>query len=231
MYCVNCGVELADTEQKCPLCQTRVFHPDIERTKAEPLYPNGTHVKGASRPLWPQVLLSWGFLLPMLVVLLCDRQINGSITWSGYVVGALLLCYVIFVLPTWFHKPNPVIFVPCGFVAAGVYLLYINQVLGGDWFLSFAFPVVGGIGLIVTAVVTLMRYVPRGGLYIFGGMFIGLGAFMLLVEFLLNVTFHITRFIGWSLYPLVVFVLLGGLLIYLGICRPAREMMERKFFI
>mgnify|MGYP001071229356 CR=1 FL=1 len=27
MYCVNCGVELADSETVCPLCGTRVFHP------------------------------------------------------------------------------------------------------------------------------------------------------------------------------------------------------------
>ena len=31
MYCVKCGVELADSEKKCPLCGTPVFHPDIPR--------------------------------------------------------------------------------------------------------------------------------------------------------------------------------------------------------
>ena len=39
MYCVNCGVKLADTEKRCPLCQTEVYHPDIPRREAEPLYP------------------------------------------------------------------------------------------------------------------------------------------------------------------------------------------------
>ena len=29
MYCVKCGVELADSQRVCPLCGTRVFHPDI----------------------------------------------------------------------------------------------------------------------------------------------------------------------------------------------------------
>ena len=27
MYCVKCGVELADSQRVCPLCGTRVFHP------------------------------------------------------------------------------------------------------------------------------------------------------------------------------------------------------------
>lgn len=88
----------------------------------------------------------------------------------------------------------------------------------------------GGIALIVTAVVTLLRYLRRGGLYIVGGATAALGLFMLLVEFLMNITFGSTG-LGWSLYPLVVLVLLGGVLIFLGICRPARETMERKFFI
>ena len=39
MYCINCGVKLADTEEKCPLCATVVYHPDLDRETAEPLYP------------------------------------------------------------------------------------------------------------------------------------------------------------------------------------------------
>ena len=78
------------------------------------------------------------------------------------------------------------------------------------------YPVVGGFGLIVCAMVALMRYVRRGALYIFGGGFIAFGGFMLLVEFLLDITFGIP-FIAWSVYPLIAFVLLGGGLIYLAI--------------
>ena len=41
MYCVKCGVELADSQRVCPLCGTRVFHPDIPRTPADPPYQIG----------------------------------------------------------------------------------------------------------------------------------------------------------------------------------------------
>ena len=139
--------------------------------------------------------------------------------------------YIALVLPGWFRRPNPVVFVPCGFAAVGVYLLYINCATGGHWFLSFAFPVVGAVGLIVTAVVVLLRYVRRGKLYIIGGAAVALGAFMPLMEYLIYITFQRPRFVGWSLYPLIALVLLGGMLIFLAICRPARETMERKFFI
>ena len=76
-----------------------------------------------------------------------------------------------------------------------------------------------------------MQPIPirRGRLYIIGGALMALGAFMLLVEFMMNLTFG-TEFIGWAIYPLVVLVLLGGLLIYFAIDSSAREMMERKLF-
>ena len=37
MYCVKCGVQLADTEKSCPLCGTRVYHPDLVQAEATPL--------------------------------------------------------------------------------------------------------------------------------------------------------------------------------------------------
>lgn len=230
MYCVNCGVKLADTEKQCPLCGVAAYHPDITRVEAEPLYPRERLPAHQVSSRTAQIVATTAFLLPILITLLCDLQISGGVTWSGYVAGALLTGYVIFVLPYWFHKPNPVIFTACDFVTIGLYLLYINFAVDGDWFLSFAFPVTGGVGLIVTAVVTLLRYVRRGALYVIGGAMMVLGAFMLLMEFLMCITFAL-RFTGWSLYPLVALVLLGGMLIFLAINRSAREKMERKFFI
>lgn len=231
MYCINCGVKLADSEKRCPLCGVSVFHPELDRPEGEPLYPphRNPAPQVSSRGL--QIVLTTAFLLPILITLLCDLQINASVTWSGYVVGALIVGYVALVLPIWFRRPNPVVFVPCFFVTVGLYLLYIDLATGGGWFLSFAFPVVGGIGLIITAVVALLRYVRRGKLYIIGGAAVALGAFMPLVEYLIYITFRRPRFAGWSLYPLIALVVLGGMLIFLAIYRPARETMERKFFI
>ena len=231
MYCVNCGVQLADTEKSCPLCGTVCYHPEISRTEAAPLYPNHRNPRLKVNSGAIHGILLALFLMPILITLLCDLQLSGQIRWSGYVSGALVIAYVTFVLPFWFHRPNPVIFVPCDFAAIGLYLLYINFAVDGNWFLTLAFPVVGGVSLIVCAVVTLMRYVPQGGLYIFGGAFMALGGLMPLTEFLIHLTFDLTPHALWSPYPLVALVLLGGLLIFLAINQNARETMERKLFI
>lgn len=230
MYCIQCGVQLADTEASCPLCGTRCCHPDIVRPTTVPLYPHQQYPNPQVRPIAIPMVLTVLFLMPIFITLLCDLQINRTVTWSGYVFGALVLAYVALVLPQWFSRPNPVIFVPSSFAALTGYLLYIDLYTGGGWFLSFAFPVVGTFCLIFTALVTLVQYVRRGKLFIFGGCILAMGLFMPVMEFLLNRTFSL-KFVAWSIYPFVAMVVLGGYLIFLGICRPAREIMERKFFI
>ena len=229
MYCVRCGVKLGGAERKCPLCETRVCHPDFEPSAEQALYPADKRPpsRGGSKALNGAVIIL--FMIPLLVCLFADLSLDGKMEWFGYVAGALAVSYVAFALPLWFKKPNPVIFVPCGFAAAGLYLLYIDLAVRGEWFLPFALPVIGGIALITCAVVTLLYYLRKGRLFILGGAFAALGGFMVLVEFLMCRAFHLHS-IGWSAYPLVVLVLIGGLLIYLAINSAARETLERKLF-
>lgn len=231
MYCISCGVKLADTEKNCPLCGLEVYHPKLQRTPAEPPYPTHQYPPQEVSPWGIRMLILVIFLLPAITVLLCDFPINGKITWSGYVIGALIISYTAIILPLWFRAPNPVIFIPIDFALVGVYLLYINYEVNGNWFMTFAFPVTGFFALVVTTVVTLNRYVRRGMLYIYGGAIAATGLFIPIIELLLYITFDPVNFTYWSFYPMGALVLFGAFLIFLGICKPAREMMERKFFI
>ncbi len=232
MYCIKCGVKLTEDKKPCPLCGTVPFHPELEPQNAKPLYPEQRYPSTQVSPGIVLVIISTVlFLLPMVITVLCDAQISGGITWSGFVIGALATVYVMAVLPFWFRQPNPVIFVPCGFGAVVAFLFYINHATGGSWFWGFGLPVTGTVALIVTAVVTLMRYLPHAGLYIFGGALAAFGLFMPVMELLMNGTFQLEHGLIWSFYPLAALVLLGAMLIFLAICKPARETMERKFFI
>lgn len=230
MYCVYCGVKLADSEERCPLCSTASGESFIKREPARALYPKNRYPEASVKPGAINGTLLILFLIPLLVTFFVDLQSDWRLDWFWYVAGALVLAYVVLALPIWFRNPNPVIFVPCDFAASALYLLLINALTEGKWYLSFALPTTMSIGLIVTAVVVLLRYLRKGRLYILGGAMMALGANILLMEYLLTVTFR-TAFVGWSVYPLIVFALLGGLLIFLAINSSARERMERKFFI
>ncbi len=231
MYCIKCGVEMADGEKQCPLCKTKVYHPEYRAIEKEETYPSGKYPERENAGKFWAILFTVAFLFSGFVVIFCDYQFNKTITWAGFVTGALTVIYVSAILPFWFGKRNPVIFVPASFFTVGVYLSYINYVTDGQWFLKFALPVTAGLALSVSALVALAKYLRKGKLFIFGGFFLCMGAYMLLIELMMTYTFASIRFVAWSIYPLVSFGLLGAFLIFLGICRPAREIMERKFFI
>lgn len=230
-YCIKCGVELADSEKACPLCHTVVAHPEITSGDGEPLYPRIQHQKEKVSNGGLLFILTVLCISPAIIVALCDLKINSGITWSGYVISALFLGYVMIVLPLWFKKPNPVIFVPVDFVAIGLFLLFVNFHTGGSWFLSLAFPITGASCLIVTAVITLVKYVKKGFLYIFGGAIIAIGGLTMLVELMINVTFSFSKYYFWSLYSFTPCFLLGMSLIVIAICKPLKESLKRKFFI
>ena len=38
MYCIKCGVKLSEGQTTCPICHTRVYHPDLP-VSDRPTYP------------------------------------------------------------------------------------------------------------------------------------------------------------------------------------------------
>ena len=230
LYCVKCGVKLADTEKKCPLCFTFVYHPDITRGESDEFYPSQSQTLAKRRFPALQMIFTMLCVLCAVVVIICDIKFSGKFTWSLYVLGALVLGYIVILLPTWFKHPEPVVFVPCSFAAAAVYLLILNCLSGGGWFLSFAFPVCGALALLITALTVLLKYLKRGKLYVASGAVMLFGGLVVLIEFLMSITFEQISFAAWSLIPMSALIMIGLILLFFAICRPARESMARKLF-
>lgn len=231
MYCVKCGVHLADTEKVCPLCGTRVCHPDVKQPDTQPLYPRTTEAAKTIKRWSIMLILSILFLLPISICLVSDLAVNGHAEWSGFVIGALVVFYAMVMLPSWFEHPNPVIFVPVFFATVAIFLQYVCFATDGNWYWTFALPMTGAVCVICTAVVTLWLYIVRGRLYIIGGAVIATGAFCLLLEFLLTITFTMPPLFTWSLYPLTVLTVLGMAILATAIFRPLRESLEKKLFL
>lgn len=231
MYCINCGVKLADTEEKCPLCGVSVYHPELHRPGTEPLYPRHRYPapQAASRAV--QIVVTTLMAIAVLITLYIDYQINAAVTWSGFAAGGIGLAYILLVLPFWFKRINPLLYCPGLFAAVALYLLYIAYKTEGSWFWGFALPVTAYVGVLVTGQVHLLMRRRDKALTIVGGGFIGIGCLMVLMEHLICTVFERARFVGWSVYPLISLVLLGAMLIFLAVNRRAREKMERKFFI
>ena len=230
MYCIKCGAKLSNGQTVCPLCETKVYHPDFD-IKEENTYPKIPFKSEEFNYRALMFVVTMIFLIPFILPILLELSWRSEISWSGYTSGGTLIFYVAFVMPHWFKKPNPVIFTPISFALVIGLLLFICYKTDGNWFMSFAFPVVGGLGLIVTAAVTLLYYVKKGCLYIIGGSLIALGMWTVLLEYDIRTTFNSHTPFHWSLAPLTVFSVLGIMLIVIAIVKPLKESLHRFFFI
>ena len=230
MYCVKCGVELADSERKCPLCKTPVYYPDLPQNPERP-YPEFVKAKDEITLRGLHFIISILFAIAIIIVTMCDLNINGALTWCVYVSGGIVVSYVIFFLPGWLRRPSPSVFVPVSFAAIAIYVLAISLMLEADWYLSFALPVIAGMALVVCSVTILSYYLKRGYLYIFGGAFIALGFYSVMIEVLIHLNFGVHDRLVWSIYPFAALVLVGLMLIVIAIVRPFRESLKRVFSI
>lgn len=232
MYCINCGIELSDGQKICPICQTRVYHPDLKKTEALPTYPRKAFKSEEINIRGLLFVVSLLHLIPIIFALILDLNLNGRIDWFGYVVGSVMLLYVCAVLPLWFKRPNPVVFIPCDFLVLAVFLWNINLKLEGEWFWTFALPITAAVGALATGIIALLKYVKRGRLYIFGGSFILSGVLVTVIELLMHLTFEVKHTgLAWSLYPTVFLAVIGIGLIVIEIVKPFKESLKKVFYL
>ena len=231
-YCVKCGVELKDSEKKCPLCGTKVYHPELLFKEGTPSYPPYVkeHAPAVNKT---GMIFIYTVLYLTFIIALTITNLNTSthLSWARYPVGGLTLLYLIVVLPMWFKKPKQIIFTTLDFIGVALYLFWMNSFVGGAWFLTFALPVTGVLGAIVITLVALLKYLKHKKLFIVGGSILSLGGFVVLLEYLINITFKDSNKFIWSLYPLIVCFMLGAALIFIGFYKPLRDALAKKFFV
>jgi len=230
MYCVKCGVELAASEKKCPLCDTRVYFPGLDENPETP-YPRFVPEKERFNPKGAMFIITIAFLIGAIVSFVCDLNTDEALGWSVYVLGGLVLSYTVFVLPGWFSRYHVAVFLPCDFAAVALFLGFINLLTEGDWFFTFALPVTAGAALITCSAGILYRYLRKAALYILGGAMLASAPYFLLIEWLLFKTFNIGSLFIWSMYPAITFFLVGLMLIIIAIVPQFRESLRRIFYV
>ena len=231
MYCIKCGVKLSEGQTICPICETRVYHPDFEIPKDKNTYPKKEFQSEEFNRKGLMFAITVLFVIVAFLPVILELVWHDRVQWSGYVAGGVILFYLIYVLPNWFKHPNPAIFAPCDFLGIAIYLLYISIETAGGWFLSFAMPTVIAFGSVLSAILILKHYLKRGRLYIYGGGIIALGLCCVLLEILIRNTFGVNTAFYWSTAPLSVLFLIGMSLIIIEIVKPFKESLRRVFFI
>ena len=229
MYCVKCGVRLQEGVKACPLCGTPVWCPEVGAgTSPDATYSDRFPVYDRQKRLTVMASLTVVLLAAMVACLSIALNTTGRMDWSFYVIVGTAAFYFAFLMPLWFRRPHPMIFVPLAFGSACLLLLGLSLYTGGRWFWTFAFPLTALVAVLTIGAVALYRYVKKGTIFITGGLLMAVGGGCVLAEFFQHLTFR-TPLFAWSLYAAAVFLLFGGFLILAGIVRPLREHLQRRF--
>ena len=230
MYCVKCGVELVDSQRKCPLCQTPVYMPDLDLNSDTPYPPYKAEIEKL-KPKGVLFIITVAHLVAFMVAFVCDLSGSLALEWCGYLFGALAVEYAVLFLPRWFARPHPAVFIPFAFFVLGCFLFCINYASGGGWFLTLALPLVAGGSFILSGAALLIYYLRRGYMYVIGGAFIAMAPYFLVAEWLSNVTFNGQSRLVWSPYPAVTAFGIGIMLIVISRVKPFRERVKKFFYI
>ena len=227
MYCVKCGVKLPDGAGACPLCGTPVLYTD-DRAREESYsdrYPaEHRHGRYVLLALITALMLAAG----LICLILCLKT-YGAVRWSGYVLLGLALAWIVTVLPAWFRRWNPYVFLTLDTAAVCGFLVYVRAKSGGHWFLPFAFPVTLLLGAVLVAAIALFSRIRRGRLLLAGALIILTGLLCMLIEFFEHIAFGTEMFL-WSLYCVSAFGAVGLFLLIAALIPPLRAFLERKFF-
>lgn len=233
-YCVRCGVELENGTPACPLCQTPVIDPTAPPAEpARPLYPPTAHegIPKVSRRV-NMILLSIFLAIPALVTLTCDISLTGRVTWSGFVVEAVVAllgsaAIGLFVpLPAWSKM------LMIGVIWSG-YTFFVEYHLHEAWRFPFSLPIVAYAMLSLSMLLLygwLTRRAPRPLVWAAHACVFA-GGLCVLIEVWINLYFSITPRALWSIYPAGTALLIGAFFVVLHRSKTLKAALKKKLFV
>lgn len=227
-YCVNCGVELDQTTEVCPLCHTPVLNPRerVDRQSPKPFPTEKSEVSLPSK--WELALLISSMLASMAV---CCGVLNlllpRETAWSLYVIGAAVMLWIFLVPPLLRRGLSAVVQLLCDMGAVAAYVLAIAWNLAGmGWYLRLALPIILWLGMILLVLTLRRHHSILTTITTILGM---IGLFLVGVELVCDWYFRKCWEPGWSLVVLVVMVALMIPLIVVRRVPALREEARRRF--
>lgn len=234
-YCVNCGVELAKSEKRCPLCDVEVINPaaPFDESAARP-YPK--HVERINERVdrrYAAIFISLLMLIPLFITIFMDLIVNGGgFSWSLYVIGGTALLFTCAILPMLLQNRRPALYVLLDGAALAILLLLIERVGGSRWFLPLGLP----LAALATAftLISLCVFSKKARLDPLVRWAVQLTLTGLLT---VGVELIVDRFLGqlsfprWSMYAMFPCLVLSVCLLTLNRKAKVKDEIRRRFFI
>ena len=232
-YCVECGVQLAQELEKCPLCHTPVINPNQPRgERAEPVYPDQIEVaigqidRGYARQL--SVIIT---MVPIIIVLLLDL-LDGGRMWSPYVIGAMVMLWCFLVVPFVFRLRRPYLYVTLDVLALCGYLALIAYMSGNfSWYLSIALPLLVLIGVSILLTLLILRRVEMVKLHRAALLLLLLAGILMVLEVIIDRSLWDAVMLSWSHYAATPLVVIAPMAFLLERNKVMKEEIRKRLFL
>lgn len=231
-YCVNCGVELGETEKSCILCGCEVVNP-MKKPDPDAVSPYPDRIdetaKRANRR-FSALILTFLFILPALICFFLNILYFDRILWSVYVIGGCAFLWTCIVVPLINRKMNLVVILFFDFIAAALYLQVIEMMLSTDrWFLPLAFPVIIAIWAVLEVQVILYQKNVVKGFQIPALGFISVGLICASIDFILNLYFGFGMRLSWSVFVMAPTFVLASLFFIVERKQTMKDELLKRF--
>lgn len=231
-YCVNCGVELGESERCCPLCGVEVINPvsPFDPTAEKPYPESPEKVSHRMVRVIAARVLSLLMAIPLISVLLVDLVQDGRLAWSLIPAASIVFVFMAAVFPCLFRRPRVWMFMIFGTLEAAAFLFVLHVLLGGNWYWLYALPVTfltgaAAIGIELMASSRRAR-VPLKIIIIL----IIVMVFVLVLQMLTELRFGGRIRFDWSLYVAVACALLSIVVLIVGSLFRRNEAIRKKLF-
>lgn len=226
MICSNCGVEVEDTHDYCPLCLTPLGEPGAEEDdsvpdRAEPQVrsqvathepPRATRWRAG---LWLIEAFTMVAGVAALVIFAADFAFSSEVGWSRFPLVSIALIWAVAVasvlLRSW-----PVLLSIAVFLLIALYTYAIDRFIGEPfWFVDVAVPTLAVLLLVVTGSVAIVHGKRLRLLQILSLLSFDVGIMLLVIEGSLQRHFLGEISVSWSVLGFACFAAVAVVIFYL----------------
>lgn len=235
-YCVNCGVELDDSAEKCPLCDTPVINPNIKKDEDADLstpYSKRSFEPAKVSSRYLAGMLSFILLVPNVISAITNMVMPDTGNWAVYVNGSSAMVFILFLVPFLFRKKYPYLIIAADTCAAAAYvfLMQIYIVPGASWYLRVALPFIVFAGAVTAAFYAWATHKKRDWPYIVTAVLLCIASGSVLFDVLFHLCFGTQYIFGSSFIIAGSCAVLIIFFVFVAKNRKFRAWLTRKMFI
>lgn len=236
-YCINCGVELEEGINKCPLCGVTADSPHFNSLTDEALNDpdEKLYSEYASLTQEQRRKLFWelsGIILisGIIISFVIDFIITQSITWSKYCITVCIALLVNTTLFSFWRNRILLVFI-VSMVSSSILLILLDLYSSHEfgWGIKLGIPFVLLFYIVMLVFTVLIKVSKRPGFNILGYFFLAIGLAAIFSEGIISIYLKDTLTLRWSIVVFACMIPISAILSFIHY-RLRKGINLRRFF-